>query len=32
MTSNGRQHTSQSVMNRWLGLLVSITSSDVWPQ
>jgi hypothetical protein len=31
-TSNGRQHTSQSVVNRWLGTLVSITSSNACPQ
>ena len=31
-TSNGRQHTSQSVVNRCVRVLVSITSSKVWPQ
>jgi len=31
-TSNGRQHTSQSVVNRWLGTLVSMTRSNAWPQ
>jgi hypothetical protein len=32
VTSNGRQHTSQSVVNRWLAMLVSIATSDDWPQ
>jgi hypothetical protein len=32
MTSNGRQQTSQSVVNRWLDTLVSIASSNDWPQ
>jgi hypothetical protein len=32
MISNGRQQTSQSVVNRWAGLLVSITNSKLWPQ
>jgi len=32
VTSNGRQHTSQSVVNRWLGTLVSIATSDACPQ
>jgi len=32
MTSNGRQHTSQSVVNRWLGTLVSMATSEGWPQ
>jgi hypothetical protein len=31
-TSNGRQQTSQSVVNRWLATLVSIVTVDVWPQ
>jgi hypothetical protein len=31
-TSNGRQHTSQSVVNRWLVTLVSTTSSNACPQ
>src|ERR1019366_5834023 len=31
-TSKGRQHTSQSVVNRWLGTLVSTTSSNACPQ
>jgi hypothetical protein len=31
-TSNGRQHTSQSVVNRWLGMLVSMARSKLWPQ
>src|ERR1035438_2181567 len=31
-TSNGRQHTSQSVVRRWLAVLVSITRSKLWPQ
>ena len=31
-TSNGRQQTSQSVMNRWEETLVSMTSVDSWPQ
>ncbi len=31
-TSNGRQQTSQSVVKRWVGTLVSITSSKLWPQ
>ncbi len=30
--SNGRQHTSQSVVNRWLATLVSMTSSNRCPQ
>jgi hypothetical protein len=32
VTSNGRQHTSQSVVNRWSGTLVSIATSDGCPQ
>jgi hypothetical protein len=32
VTSNWRQHTSQSVVNRWLAMLVSIATSDDWPQ
>jgi hypothetical protein len=32
VTSNGRQHTSQSVVNRWLGTLVSMATSDDCPQ
>jgi hypothetical protein len=32
VTSNGRQHTSQSVVNRWLGTLVSMATSDACPQ
>jgi hypothetical protein len=32
MISNGRQHTSQSVVNRWKGNVVSITTSNRWPQ
>jgi GH43 family beta-xylosidase len=32
MTSNGRQQTSQSVVNRWDTTLVSMASSKVWPQ
>jgi len=32
ITSNGRQHTSQSVVNRWNGNVVSINTSNVWPQ
>jgi hypothetical protein len=32
VTSNGRQHTSQSVVKHWLGTLVSIATSDDWPQ
>src|ERR1044071_3801449 len=32
ITSNGRQHTSQSVPNRWESTLVSMTSSNRWPQ
>ena len=32
VTSNGRQHTSQSVVNRCPGTLVSMTTSDVCPQ
>jgi hypothetical protein len=32
VTSNGRQQTSQSVVNRWLGTLVSTASSNDWPQ
>jgi hypothetical protein len=32
ITSNGRQHTSQSVVNRWNDTLVSITTSNLWPQ
>jgi hypothetical protein len=32
VTSNGRQHTSQSVVNRWLATLVSMATSDDWPQ
>ena len=32
VTSKGRQQTSQSVMNRWLGMLVSNTISRLWPQ
>jgi hypothetical protein len=31
-TSKGRQHTSQSVVNRWLATLVSMATSDDWPQ
>src|ERR1019366_9749902 len=31
-TSKGRQHTSQSVVSRWLAVLVSITRSKLWPQ
>jgi len=31
-TSNGRQQTSQSVVNRWLATLVSTTTSNAWPQ
>jgi hypothetical protein len=32
VTSNGRQHTSQSVVNRWLAMLVSMDNSDDCPQ
>jgi hypothetical protein len=32
VTSKGRQHTSQSVVNRWLGTLVSMATSDACPQ
>jgi hypothetical protein len=32
MISNGRQHTSQSVVNRWNGTLVSIATANVCPQ
>jgi len=32
VTSNGRQHTSQSVVNRWFGTLVSMATSDACPQ
>jgi hypothetical protein len=32
VTSTGRQHTSQSVENRWKDTLVSITTSNRWPQ
>ena len=32
VTSNGRQHTSQSVVNRWFGTLVSMATSDGCPQ
>jgi hypothetical protein len=32
VTSNGRQHTSQSVVNRWLATLVSMATSDDCPQ
>jgi hypothetical protein len=32
VNSNGRQHTSQSVVNRWLGTLVSMATSDACPQ
>jgi len=32
MTSNGRQQTSQSVVNRWLATLVSMASSNACPQ
>ena len=32
VTSNGRQHTSQSVVKRWLGTLVSMATSDACPQ
>ena len=32
VTSNGRQQTSQSVVNRWLGTLVSMATSDACPQ
>jgi hypothetical protein len=32
VTSNGRQHTSQSVVNRWLAMLVSMATSDACPQ
>jgi hypothetical protein len=32
MISKGRQHTSQSVVNRWNGTLVSITTSNLCPQ
>jgi len=31
-TSKGRQQTSQSVVNRWLATLVSITNSKCCPQ
>ena len=31
-TSKGRQQTSQSVVKRWVGTLVSMTSSKAWPQ
>jgi hypothetical protein len=31
-TSNGRQHTSQSVVKRWLATLVSIAVANDWPQ
>jgi hypothetical protein len=30
--SKGRQHTSQSVVKRWLGTLVSMATSDACPQ
>jgi hypothetical protein len=32
VTSNGRQHTSQSVVNRWSGTLVSMATSEGCPQ
>ena len=32
VTSNGRQHTSQSVVNRWSGTLVSMATSEDCPQ
>jgi hypothetical protein len=32
VTSKGRQHTSQSVVNRWLATLVSMATSDACPQ
>jgi len=32
VTSNGRQQTSQSVVNRWLGTLVSMANSEDCPQ
>jgi hypothetical protein len=32
VTSKGRQHTSQSVVNRWFGTLVSMATSDACPQ
>jgi hypothetical protein len=32
VTSNGRQHTSQSVVNRWLATLVSMATTDACPQ
>jgi hypothetical protein len=32
VTSKGRQHTSQSVVKRWLGTLVSMATSDACPQ
>ncbi len=32
VTSKGRQQTSQSVVNRWLGTLVSMPTSEGWPQ
>jgi hypothetical protein len=32
VTSNGRQHTSQSVVKHWLGTLVSMATSDACPQ
>jgi hypothetical protein len=32
VTSKGRQQTSQSVVNRWLGTLVSMATSEDWPQ
>jgi hypothetical protein len=32
VTSKGRQQTSQSVVNRWSGTLVSMATSDACPQ
>jgi len=32
LTSKGRQQTSQSVVKRWEATLVSIASSELWPQ
>jgi len=32
ITSKGRQQTSQSVVNRWFAMLVSIAISKLWPQ